>query len=336
MSGPLAVLGLLAVAWGTFAGAASLAVTLAWRLRVDWLRGLHPSLRSRLAWLAAATPSLLPVALVLACVSPGLAGLLAGTGDHCLQHADHPHLCLIHFPATLRGPLVAAGCLTAVALAIRLTRATLDLSRRRRGLALLGATATTETGPMRRVVPSDQPFSFVAGLLQPKIWVASALEDSLPTEQLAVVLAHERAHADRRDPLRTATAAALSWPLWPSVRRAILRELALASEQACDEAAARGLGDEPGNRLRVAETILAVERLAARTSAAFVPSSASAFGGSNVRERVHGLVGDLGAERLPRWLSRAAIAGVAVGLPAGADALHHGVEHWIRLLLHLA
>lgn len=332
MSGVLAVLGLLATAWVTFAAGTSLAVALAWRLRTRWFRGLHPALRSRLAWVAATVPALVPTLLVLACLSPGVAGLLAGTGDHCLQHADHLHLCLVHLPATLRGPLVAAGSLTAAALAIGLARAVAHIARQRRGLALLGARASSATGPGRRVVPSDHPFSFVAGLVRPEIWVASALEDSLAADQLAVVLAHERAHAERRDPLRAATAAALSWPLWPSVRRAILGELALAAEQACDEAAALRLGD----RLRVAEAILAVERLVRRTSPSFVPCSASAFGGSNVRARVHGLVGDLGAERLPRLVSGVAVAVVGVALPVGADALHHGMEHWIRLLLGLA
>ncbi|MCG8588618.1 MAG: M56 family metallopeptidase [Proteobacteria bacterium] len=331
MSGALAVLGLLATAWVTFAAGTSLAVALAWRLRARWFRGLHPALRSRLAWIAATVPTLVPTVLVLACLAPGLAGLLAGTGDHCLRHAEHPHLCLVHLPATLRGPLVAAGSLTAVALAFGFTRATARVARQRKGLALLGATASTATVPERHVVPSDHPFSFVAGLVRPKIWVASALEESLAADQLAVVLAHERAHAERRDPLRAATAAALSWPLWPSVRRAILGELALASEQTCDEAAALRLGD----RLRVAEAILAVERLVHRTSTSFVPSSASAFGGSNVRARVQGLVGDLGAKRLPPWVPGAAIALVGVALPLGADALHHGMEHWIRLVLGL-
>ena len=331
MSGALAVLGLLAATWLTFAAGTSLAVTLAWRLRTRWLRGLHPALRSRLAWVAATLPVLLPTVLVLACLTPGLAGLLAGTGDHCLRHADHPHLCLVHLPATLRGPLVAAGALTVAALAIGLTRAATRTARQRRGLALLEATARSASAPIHRVVPSDHPFSFVAGLVRPKIWVASALEDSLPADQLAVVLAHECAHAERRDPLRAATAAALSWPLWPSVRRAILGELALASEQACDEAAGLRLGD----RLRVAEAILAVERLVHRTSPAFVPPFASAFGGSNVGARVHGLVGELGEERLPRLVSGAAIALVGVALPVGAEALHHGMEHWIRLVLRL-
>ena len=331
MSGVLAVTGLLATAWVTFAAGTSLAVALAWRLRARWFLELHPALRSQLAWVAAALPTLLPTVLVLTCLSPGLAGLVAGTGDHCLEHAGHPHLCLVHLPATLRGPLVAAGSLTAAAVAIGLARTTARILRQRRRLALLGATASSPTVPGHRVVPSDHLFSFVAGFVRPKIWVASALQDALAADQLAVVLAHERAHVERRDPLRAATAATLSWPLWPSVRRAILEELALASEQACDEAAALRLGD----RLRVAEAILAVERLVRRASTSSVPSSASAFGGSNVGARVHGLVGKLAVERFPRSVSGAAIAGVAVALPFGADALHHAMEHWIRLLLGL-
>src|SRR5690606_13505116 len=68
---------------------------------------------------------------------------------------------------------------------------------------------------------------------------------------------HERAHVERRDPARLAAAALASRLHWPPVRAGILAELRLATEQVCDARAARAVGDP----LRVAETLLRVERL---------------------------------------------------------------------------
>ncbi|MGH0032938.1 MAG: M56 family metallopeptidase [Myxococcota bacterium] len=327
MSGVLGALGLLVAAWAIFAAATSVGVAVAWRLGARRLRRLHPAVRSRLAWAAAAAPSLVPTLLVAACLAPGVVGLLSGAGDHCLQHADHPHLCLVHLPATLRTPLLVVVAVGATGLALALGAAAAQVARQRRQLARLAVAASPASDPRRRVVPSERPFSFVAGLVRPEIWIASTLEEALPAAQLAVVLAHERAHLERHDPLRAVTAALLSWPHWPGVRRAILAELALASEQACDESAAARLGD----RLRVAETLLAVERLLG--ARAPVASPGSAFGGSNVAARVRGLVGEPAPARLPGWVAWAAAILFAAALPAGSDALHHWTEHGIGLLL---
>ena len=331
MSGVFAELGLLVAAWVTFAVGTSLAVALAWRAAAPRLRALPPAFRSNLTWATAAAPTLVPTLLLAACVAPGLVGLLTGTSDHCLHHADHPHLCLVHLTATLRGPLVAALMLGGAALGIAVLRTGWRVARHRERLAALTAASHRATDPDRHVVRSARPFSFAAGLFRPEIWVASSLEEALSPGQLAAVLAHERAHLERRDPLRSTLAVALSWPLWPGTRREILAELELAGEQACDEAAGRRLGD----RLRVAETILAVERLLGAPPSP-ADTAVSAFGGSNVDARVRSLLAEPGRGGLPRALSWAALALAALALPLGADALHHGTEHWIRLLLGLA
>src|SRR3712207_9559415 len=43
---------------------------------------------------------------------------------------------------------------------------------------------------------------FTAGWFRPVVYVARELADRLPFAELTAVLAHERAHVERRDPLR--------------------------------------------------------------------------------------------------------------------------------------
>jgi hypothetical protein len=113
------------------------------------------------------------------------------------------------------------------------------------------------------------------------------------------------------------------------VRRRLLADLRLASEQACDEQAALTVRD----RLHVAETILKVVRLSAetgRSSDILVPTVT----GSDVQARVHALMRPApprrGSPRLP------ALLGIGVLCAFGfvhADGLHHAVESAIHLLL---
>lgn len=117
---------------------------------------------------------------------------------------------------------------------------------------MLRASASQGPGEAVAIVPSKKPFSFAAGLARREIWVSSALVEALTPEELDGVLLHERAHLERHDPLRRAAAETFSLPLWPSTRRAILAELALATEQCCDEIAAERLA-MPRTRTRPSE-----------------------------------------------------------------------------------
>lgn len=328
MSTAFATLGVILAAWLSFAAATSLAVALAWFTRDRWLPGMHPRHRAGVALAAAAAPSVVPTLLVLACLEPGLAGLVGWHPDHCLSHAGHVHICVVHAMAPLHAPEVAALLLVGALLAWVLGRSARELVRTRRYVAALRSVARAGLGPGVRIVASERPFSLAAGLVRPEIWVSSALVDALPQDELEAVLAHERAHLERRDPLRRAAAATLSFPLWPSVRRSVLSELVLASEQACDEAAGRRLGD----RLRVAEGILAVERLTGAVMSS-TPPGLPAFGGCAVSRRVQSLVEAEPAAPALRAACWAAFVLAAAALVFSADPLHHVTEHWLRLVL---
>ncbi|MFQ5634679.1 MAG: M56 family metallopeptidase [Gammaproteobacteria bacterium] len=107
------------------------------------------------------------------------------------------------------------------------------------------------------VVESEVPFAFTVGLRRARIVISSSLNRGLSRDQMNAVVAHERAHAQRRDVLRFVAAEAASMAHFPWIRSALLSELRLASEQACDRAAAQ----ETGDRVGMATTLLQVERL---------------------------------------------------------------------------
>jgi Zn-dependent protease with chaperone function len=327
----LATLALALLAGAGFALATSAALALAWPALRGILRRSHPAAAAGAALAAAVAPAALPLLLLALCFVPGLLGLAGLHADHCTHHPDHPHLCLVHATAQLTGPLPGLLLLGGGLLLGGLARGGVRLARARRALAGLRLGATGGLAPGVRLVESDRPFSVTAGLGAGlggcEIYVSTALARALPPGQLEAVVAHERAHARRRDGLRRALARALSRIHLPGLRRRLLAELELAGERACDEEAGRQLGD----RLRVAEAILAVERLLAGAPASAHPALL-AFGGSSVAERVGGLLAAPPA-RPPRAATRLAASALLLAALLLADPLHHATEHLLGRLL---
>jgi Zn-dependent protease with chaperone function len=101
-----------------------------------------------------------------------------------------------------------------------------------------------ELGGTRVVVVDDAaPSAFCAGYLRPRVHLSSGAVARLSGAELEAVLAHERHHLRRRDPLRMLMARVLADALFflPALRRLADRYGALA-EVAADEAAARVAG----------------------------------------------------------------------------------------------
>lgn len=319
-----AALGFLAL--GSLATAALLAVikpALAlWeprsRHRVLVLLALLPWGLAALLWLAAALPSAL--------------ALLQSGVDHCPVHDDgHAHLCFVHLPH-LPGnpaPLLAMVFLSAY-LAIRLALAAAAILRPARlATALLRSAHTRRNGDVA-VVAGDQPLCVAVGLLRPQVLISRGLIDCLSAADLAVVIAHERAHVRRRDALTTALMRVLAVAQLPWVGPWLLRELAIAAEQACDEEAGRVAGD----RLAVAAAILAVARAAEQAPAAPFGSFALAAGTLAVERRVEGLLQPSAGAVAALWPWLAAFFGLALALGWAADELHHAAESLLSALVY--
>lgn len=266
-------------------------------------------------------PELVVALLVLA---SGCAGWLVGraprdaTDDHRTSAAD---LELRAWRA-LVGPLVPLFCALAWMLGWALVEPepadeipppTIVLAALVYGVVVLRALARALVVARRRPLIRS---AGVVGLLAPRVSIAPGFEAELDVEERAAVLAHERAHAAGRDPLRiviASLAADLQWPTPSASLRFARWRHALELRR-----------DEDARRHGVAGSALAAAILvAAQYGDQETPSAGVAAG--ELRARIDRL---LGPEPLPRtashrhWLTLGApalaVAGACVGDPVVA------------------
>ena len=283
-----------------------------------------PAARARRLLFWSAAPWLAGGLLVALCFLPSAWSALGIAADHCPLHDDgHVHLCFEHAP---RGPVSLGEWLLLGAAA---TVAGMGLARVvasqfatwRAVAALLRSSGKDESG----FIPSSAPLSVTAGLFRPLVLVSTGLRERLRPDLLTVVMEHERAHARRRDPLRLVTAALLSAGHLPGTRRLLLSDLALACEQAADEDAAKAVGD----RVRVAEAIVAVERVSGSRQGGL--AAAMGMGGASTVARVEELLREPPKGKSP--LLYGVLWGVAaVSAVLLASTLHHLTETLLEVL----
>jgi hypothetical protein len=104
------------------------------------------------------------------------------------------------------------------------------------------------------LIDDDRPQAFCAGLLRPRVYFSTGAQELLDGPALAAVLAHERHHASRHDPLRLASGRILAAGLLfiPAMRRLVQRQHEL-SEIGADEAAVLS---SDGDRAALASAML--------------------------------------------------------------------------------
>ena len=198
------------------------------------------------AWLAAIVVP--PIAG--ACAAAWALWLLAqGTGASPHIGGLRPHLCLLPLrdaPSgafTLRLLAWLALLLVAVAVARLLTSATTSHLLRR---MMVASGAPTDRAEDALAVELGRPVSFTAGLLRPVVVVATSLAETLDDDALQAIIAHEHAHARRRDNLLWLLAEVCVTLIAPMPTawyfRARLREA--VEEAADDRALAAGVAPE--------------------------------------------------------------------------------------------
>lgn len=309
-----------------FGGVAAALVAAAYPRARARLAGLPPSTRARRMLTWAALPWVVSALLLALCFVPSVWSVLGLAVDHCPLHDDgHIHLCVEHAPhhpvTMVEWLLLAAGGLAVGMVALRVLRAQLATWRAVTAL-VRGAGLDGEGG----LVASSAPLSVTAGLLRPLVLVSTGLRSRLSPDQLRAVLAHEHAHARRRDPLRLLAVALLGAAHGPSTRRRLVADLALACEEAADEDAALAVGD----RTLVAESILAVERLLGAEPLRV--GLALGMAGCAAEARVDALLRDPLPPSPVRTSRRAIWAAVAAGAVAAAFEIHHLTESLLDLI----
>jgi Zn-dependent protease with chaperone function len=272
------------------------------------------------AWLLLALlPGLLTLLLVCAISLPSIASVIWPELDHCALHDDaHAHFCFVHVPEHgVRGELTIVLAVVAALALFRAARSGGRLARALRRIRALERTAEYRAELGASVVSIDDPLCIAAGLFRPRVFVSRGLLAELDDAEREVVLAHERAHVDRRDALFGSIARAAAMLHLPFVRREILAELEVAAEEACDELASRSR-----DRLDVADAILRVGRLCGEREC---DALARGFGASALERRVRALVDEPNARGSLRGALAATAAAGALILALSAE-IHHVTE----------
>lgn len=176
------------------------------------------------------------------------------------------------------------------------------------------------------LIPMREPCAFVIGLLRPEVVVSRGLRASLSNTELEVVLAHEGAHARRRDPLRQLLASiGLLWHI-PGIASHLDRKFRLCQELIADRAALSIRADKQC----VANTLVRYARLRPR---ALMPTPA--FGNSGIAKRVRSLM-ELDSLQRDRFQPVVAVLFIAAlaALFAGHN-LHVALHHFASFLYRL-
>lgn len=209
------------------------------------LASLEPHARARLLLAALVAPLAAGIVVVMGIAFPHQ---WLGLVDHCLDHPGHLHLCVVHGAPI---PHVIVFLLASLATLWTCLRLGTALNHAWRGARALGRVveAARVEGELR-ILPGHTPMAFTVGLVSPFVVVSEAVASE--PERWTAVLAHERSHVQRRDPLARWVAEALTAFHVPAVGAGLVARLRDAQELAADEAAAGALGC----RIRVAETLV--------------------------------------------------------------------------------
>ncbi len=305
---------LLFVAACAFVAFAASALSGAMIIPVERALGrVHAHGRARIWLLFSFLPLFASVLVVVGAFGPWM-GL---TPDHCATHfEEHVHLCFGHQARSASLFLILPASALATRIAQRILRAAERVLRARRVRGELLAVQTATVGDVH-VLPLGEANAFVLGYWSPTLFVSRALLEG-PASEVEAVLAHERAHADRRDPLRRLVAfLALAFHL-PGIADALERRIGVAQEMAADAHAAGQLGDP----VRVAEALLTVAR-----------GQTAHRGHGAIPERIIELLNETPQYGGPPL--RALFAGVAFAfmtVALGAGAVHHLLESALSFL----
>lgn len=278
---------------------------------------LHPAHGSQGLLLLWSAPLVLSLITTLLLLMPALAGLLIE--PHC--HGD----CAPHIPTTSISMLAWSGfglaALVVVGLTGHLAKGLWRGVRMRRQFDALSSRR-----PGYRLLDASEPAVFTLGWWHPRVYVSRGLLAGCSEDELAIILAHEQSHRQRRDNLRLLLGRIFTQVLPHAWRRTVVHDLHLLCEQSCDFAAAQRYGS-----LSVAQTLVQIGRVLRRSA---TPLQGVSFDGSDLQHRVHALLGLDSRRLLSGWqiTSLAVFACLAVLL--AVEPLHHGAEWMIDLLEH--
>jgi Zn-dependent protease with chaperone function len=242
--------------------------------------------------------------LALAAFVPVFARLLESwrVSPHAVAHQVSIFGQSLSYPAANTGAVfvLALALLGGIVTGIALGATAGELRAARRLARVLGRLHPAPRDDVF-VIEDERLESFCAGLWRPRVYITSGALAVLDAPALHAVLAHERHHARRRDPLRLAASRVIARSLFflPAVRE-LRRGQQLLVEVSADESA---VSDAAGDPSALARAMLSF-------------SEAPQAGGSSGVDpaRVDYLLGELPAWRFPALMCSAALALLALVL----------------------
>ena len=211
--------------------------------------------------------------------------------------------------ANLAAIVIVALALLGVAVVARAVAGVISELTASRRLRRRLATARPLPGAGALVVDGERPHAFCAGLLRPAVYVTDGALEILDEQALEAVLAHERHHARRRDPLRLAAGRVLAGALFflPGLGDLARRREALAEIGADESAVSCG----PAQRSALVRAMLS-----------FTESPGAEAGVGIDPVRVDHLLGEPPRWRFPTLLFLAALGLIALLAAVAALAGH--------------
>jgi Zn-dependent protease with chaperone function len=262
--------------------------------------------------------------LLVLSTAPVFSHHIAASADSLLAGRDHlGALCLIalHYLLEPVHGLVHVITLAGIALAVsdrvrawhrvRCVLTPLAWYTPEPGDVFWGAAEGAWLNPGRvRVVRGLPNPAFTVGWFRPVVYVARELADRLTFRELVAVLAHERAHVERRDPLRLSAVRFLARTLfWLPALGRLADDLADEAEVAADDAAAKG------RPLVLASALLAIaDAFSARQAAVAVVPVHSNHRPDLLERRIRRLAGERATVHSHLTRRSVALAAVALGI----------------------
>ncbi|GAB5500661.1 MAG: hypothetical protein PsegKO_29720 [Pseudohongiellaceae bacterium] len=321
MTDTLQLLGSFATIWLATWFICALALISVYPLLRSALLRWHPAIASNLLLLLLAFPFLLGLLSTLFLFAPAQRSALVSS--HC--HGDIAH-CAAHVPLIEQPGLVPIGLLLVLAIVTLLAaRLRLNLKTAARLRAQLQQVAK-DVGDYQ-LLENPQPFVFTLGWWRNQVFMTRGLLSHCDQQDVAVILAHEQAHARRYDNLRLLIASLLTLVIPGTLSKVMRDDLHLLIESACDFEAAEQLGD-----LEVAETLLKIQKLSPANWQLGHCVLLSAFTGSEVELRIKALLHGRPQTRLQLACVKLSLLVLLTASVLLVDPLHHSIE--VLLAIH--
>lgn len=294
----------------------SLPILLCYPLIRPILLARHPALGSKLLLALLSAPFLVSLLASVMLFIPLVENTMVSA--HCHSNCG-PHSPLSNSP-WLIWPGACAGALVLAGICRRLLR---NLKSSRQLMRQLSA-VSIDRGNWQ-LIPECHCLVFALGWWSPRIFITEGLMKRCRPGDIEIILAHEQAHARRKDNIRLLLGKLFLLPIPNRFTAPLMNDLTLLTESACDFSAARAYSP-----LDIAETLLHVQKL---VPAGHPQQGRLAFTGSEVELRIRALLNPTMPERHYPGLTSLLSLGLLLLLTlAMLDPMHHGFEWLVHKL----